>query len=156
MVEKREKSARELGLNRMAVLFETLSRSIVGWRIDILYVDAKTAFDSDWDETLFRELEEAEKDNEVDHNNDNNGVVLTAHPLGYDLKLPRLNPNVRRTTTFIYGKEFFRRKRKETPGDAHRTRSGNISRTFSRQITCETREVVKITIRVKFVHVWSE
>ena len=109
MVGKRERNARELGFVGWAVLFETLSRSIVGWRI-AYFIDAKTAFDADWDETLFRELEEAEKDNEADHDNDNNGVVLTAHPLGYDLETsPVLIPETYETDhhVFIYGKRIF-------------------------------------------------
>ena len=87
-----------------------LADRLWGGESHILYVDAKTAFDADWDETLFRELEEAEKDNEADHDNDNNGVVLTAHPLGYDLETsPVLNPETYETDhhVFIYGKRIF-------------------------------------------------
>ena len=86
-----------------------LADRLWGGESHVLYVDAKTAFDADWDETLFRELERAEKDNEVECNN-NNGVVLTAHPLGYDLETsPVLNPETYETDhhVFLYGKRTF-------------------------------------------------
>ena len=86
-----------------------LANRLWGGESHVLYVDAKTAFDADWDETLLRELEEAEKDNKKENTN-TNGVVLTAHPLGYDLEVsPVLNPETYETDhhVFMYGKRIF-------------------------------------------------
>ena len=82
-----------------------LANRLWGGETHILYVHSKTAFDENWDETLFRELENAKKDNRME--SENNNVVLSSHPLGYKIEsAPVLDPNTYELdhSIFVYGK----------------------------------------------------